>query len=706
MMLRRLILALWFAALPAAAAAQDGEEMATLVADSVRIDLDTRLVAEGNVEVFFGNRRLTATEIVYDRAGETIEITGPIRLTEGDGFVLVADSAELDRDLQDGILRSARMVLDQQLQIASAEIQRVGGRYTQMARAVASSCQVCSETAVPLWEIRARRVTHDTTASRIYFDGAQFRLAGLPLAYIPRLKIPDGSVDRAAGFLTPELKITSQFGTGLKLPYFQPIGESRDVTLTPYIADGTKTLEWRYRQAFRKGRLTFEGALSTDDLSDDWRGYIDADGSFSLPYGFGLKLSGTLTSDDAYLLDYGISSSDRIANNAEITRIRRDEAISAELLFYESLREGAAAERVPRVIGISSWERRFGGLGTGRGGLRLEATGIAKRGPANAEGDGRDTLRVTGRFDWRQDAVLRNGMQIAGLADLAVDAYSIADDPSFDTDLVRALPALGAELRWPFARVAPGGAVEVLEPVAQIVWAPDSLTEAPNEDSTVLEFDEGNLFAISRFPGSDRRELGARANLGLTWTRHAPEGWSASLAAGKVFRAEDLGQFTNASGLSGTSSDWLVAARLETGGLELTNRALFDDEFGLARDELRLGWRQRHFDLAASYIWIGEDPSENRDEDSAELYLDGGVRLGRNWNGDIEARYDVTAGRLSNTGLGVTYRNECISVDLSLSRRYTSSASVDPSTEFAFEVALNGFGSGYQGRRYRNSCGP
>ena len=706
MMLRRLILALWLAALPAAAPAQDAEEMATLVADSVRIDLDTRLVAEGNVEVFFGNRRLTASEIVYDRTGETIEITGLIRLTEGDGFVLVADTAELDRDLTDGILHSARMVFDRQLQIASAEIQRVGGRYTQMARAVASSCQVCSDTAVPLWEIRARRITHDTQASRIYFDGAQFRLVGLPIVYIPRLKIPDGSVARAAGFLTPELKITSQFGTGLKLPYFLPIGDSRDLTFTPYLADGTRTLEWRYRQAFRKGRLTFEGAISDDDLRDGWRGYIDANGSFSLPYGFGLKLSGTLTSDDAYLIDYGISSSDRITNSAEITRIGRDEFISGELLFYESLREGAAAERVPKVIGISAWERRFGGFGSGRGGLRLEATGIAKRGPANAEGDGRDTLRFTGRFDWRQDVVLRNGMQIAGLADLAVDAYTIADDPSFEPNVVRALPALGAELRWPFSRVAPGGAVEVVEPVAQIVWAPDSLTEAPNEDSTVVEFDEGNLFAFSRFPGSDRRELGARANLGLSWARHDPDGWSASLAAGRVIRAEDLGQFTTASGLSGTSSNWLLAARLEAGGLELTNRALFDDEFGIARDELRLGWRQRHFDLAASYIWIGEDPAENRPEDSAEVYLDGGVRLGGNWSGDVEARYDVTAGRLSNTALGVTYRNECVSVDLSLSRRYTSSASVDPSTEFALEVALSGFGSGHQGRRYRKSCGP
>jgi len=701
--MRRVLACLWLILLPLAAAAQ---EAATLVADRLFIEADQRLVAEGNVEVFHEGQRMTAARVVYDQATDEIEITGPIRLTEGDGFVLLADAAELDRDLRNGLLHSARLVLDQQLQIASAELRRINGRYTRMSRAVASSCQVCASNPTPLWEIRARRVTHDRETGLLYFDNAQFRIAGVPVAYIPRLRMPDGTVERAAGFLKPELAITSQFGTGIRLPYFLPIGDSRDVTFTPYLGTGTTTLGLRYRQAFRRGSLTVQGAVSNDDLRDGLRGYLDIDGSFSLPDGYSLSISSMLVTDDAYLLDYGITSTDRLPNTVEVGRVRRDEYILGKATVYESLRSGDAAENVPAILGSAMWERRFGGWAGGQGGLRLEAAGIAYTGSATSVDERRDTLRFTGQFDWQQDALLRNGMRVTGRADLALDAYAINDDPTYPDMLLRALPALGAELRWPLARREAAGAVQILEPVAQMIWAPDGLTDAPNIDSTVLEFDEGNLFSFSRFPGSDQRELGARANLGLTWSRFDPAGWSARLGAGRVLRAEDLGQFTPASGLDGVQSDWLVAAQVDTGtGIELTNRALLGDDLGVVRDELRVDWRNSVVDLSASYIWISSDPSENRPEDSAEFFVDGGLDLGRNWTGAVEARYDFSAARMSDAGIGLTYRNECVDLGLSLSRRFTSSASVSANTEFAFNVALRGFGAGSAGPSRRRSCG-
>lgn len=689
--------------LPAAAPAQDN---AVLVADSVRLEGERVLVAQGNVEVFHLGTRLTAERIVYDGATDRLQIEGPLRYSDGPDLVILGDSAELDRDLTDGILRSARMVLAEQFQVAAPQAERIDGRFTQMSRAVASSCQVCPNRPTPLWEIRARRVTHDRATGQIYFDDAQFRVAGLPVAYLPRLRLPDAKVDRARGFLRPELKITSLLGTGVKLPWFLPIGIDRDLTFTPYLAAGTRTLGLRYRQAFRTGNLTFTGAVSQDDLRDGLRGYLAATGSFSLPHGFGLSFETTRVSDSAYLADYDISSTDRLPTRVVVTRVRRDEMIGSDVIFYRSLREGAAAEDVPLVLGTAEWERRFDGPGPGHGGLRFSAAGIAYDGSPAVPGTRRDTLRLTAQADWRADAVLRNGMVVSGLADLAVDAFAIGDDPAYDGSVTRVLPALAAELRWPLARTEASGAVQVLEPVAQLVWVPDDLAEVPNVDSTVVEFGEGNLFSFSRFPGSDRRELGARANLGLTWSRIDPEGWSARLAGGRVFRAEDLGQFTATSGLDGVRSDWLLAAQLDTGtGLRLTNRALLGEEFGVVRDELRLDWSGRRASLAASYIWIEAEPAENRPDDSAEFFLDGGFGFRENWTGSVEARYDFSAGRVADAGLGLRYTNECVDLGLSLSRRFTSSASVEPNTDVALEIALNGFGTGNDGRRYRKSCG-
>ncbi|HEX9859172.1 MAG TPA: LPS-assembly protein LptD, partial [Paracoccaceae bacterium] len=211
------------------------QEMAALIADRVAITGDSTLVAEGGVEVFYMGRRLRASRILYDRAADRLTIEGPITLTDETGSFILASQAELSADLTDGVLTSARLVLNQQLQIAAARMMRLGGRYTQLSNTVASSCQVCSLDPVPLWEIRARRVVHDQLERQLYFDQATLRLAGVPVFYIPRLRMPDPTLTRATGFLMPTLRTTSGLGTGLKLPYFLAIGDHRDLLLTPYL---------------------------------------------------------------------------------------------------------------------------------------------------------------------------------------------------------------------------------------------------------------------------------------------------------------------------------------------------------------------------------------------------------------------------------------------------------------------------------------
>ena len=73
--------------------------------------------------------------------------------------------------------------------------------------------------------------------------------------------------------------------------------------------------------------------------------------------------------------------------------------------------------------------------------------------------------------------------------------------------------------------------------------------------------------------------------------------------------------------------------------------------------------------------------------------FDGRVALGQaGWQARLSNRYDLEARRASNAGLGLMFRNECLLVDLSLSRRFTSSTSVRPTTDLSVSVELLGFG--------------
>jgi LPS-assembly protein len=66
--------------------------------------------------------------------------------------------------------------------------------------------------------------------------------------------------------------------------------------------------------------------------------------------------------------------------------------------------------------------------------------------------------------------------------------------------------------------------------------------------------------------------------------------------------------------------------------------------------------------------------------------------MSRNWTAQLTNRYDLVAESTAQAGLKLNYRNECLLVDLSVSRRYTSSTSVEPSTDFGLTVELLGFG--------------
>lgn len=701
---------LWLCALPALA-----QDRATLVADGLRIAGDQVLIAEGNVEIFFRGQRLTAARIVYDRKTDQLEITGPITLTDGKGTVMVADQASLKADLTEGILLSARVVLDQQLQIAAAEVHRLGGRYTTMKRVAASSCRVCEGDDTPLWELRASQVTHDQAEQQLYFDNAQLRMAGLPVFYIPRLRMPDPTLKRATGFLMPRVTTSSKIGTGLWLPYFIRLGDSRDLTVTPFLSPaGSRTVALRYREAFRTGEIGIGLHLSRDDIVDgEIRGYMLAEGQFRLPRGLTMDIRAESVSDKGYLLDYGLPETDLLRSHIALTRTQRNEYLAGRLIGFQTLRDTENNDTIPSIVADFTWHRRFslGSFG-GEGGLSFQLHSHSRTSTltvdTNGDGiaDGRDLARGTIKADWRHDWVLGNGMVAGLLGEARADLFGITQDAAEAGTEARLHGALAAELRWPWVKPGRNGVAHVIEPVVQLVLAPGGSDSITNEDSALVEFDEGNLFALNRYPGSDAVERGMRANIGLNYLRHDPSGWTLGVTAGRVFRAEDLGQFTAASGLDGVNSDWLAAWSVTAPwGLSLTNRLLLDDGFDLSKGELRLGLTTDRLALSAGYVYVQADLAENRPDRTEELVLDSSVKLSRGWSAQLSNRFDLVQDRATRAAAGLVFRNECLAVDLSLSRRYTSSTSVTPTTEFGLSVELLGFGGGSEGGAQRQCRG-
>lgn len=679
---------------------------ASLKADHISFTSGTEmLVASGHVEIIFGTSRLEATAITYDGRHDVIRADGPLRLSDGERVVILAEFAELSGDMQDGILKGARMVLDRQMQLATVEISRSEGRYTQMTQAAVSTCTVTEANPTPLWQIRARQVIHDQDQKYLYFQGAQLRIGQLPVAYLPRMRVPDPSVRRASGFLVPGITSSDRLGVGISAPYFLTFGDYADITLTPHLYSyGSATLGFAYRQRFARGWLDVTGAFSHDGQSVyDRRAYLFADGEFRLTRGLRAVLHLESVSDPLYLSRHGFSDTTRLNSRIGLEHISRRTRFETGVAGYRSLSSPVANDTIPFLIGDLSMRHRLGTpVFGGEVGLTIEGLSFSRR--SSVDVVGRDGYRLSAGADWSRSWISRGGLQIETIAAVSADHYRISGDSGFVTPVTRTTPVLAADFRLPLIRRTSRATI-VIEPRAQLVWSNPSGGAVADEDSQLVEFDSVSLFSLNRFSGRDRQETGLRANIGFGYSRRAISGWAIDAEIGRVFRTKDNGQFTAASGLAGITSSYVLAAQISLPDrFRLVQRAVFDDRLVLSRNETRLAWWSDRFDVTTGYSWFVKDAAGNTVSDRADWLAEAGWNLAGNWRTGASWRYDLVTNAASDAGLALTYSNDCIKVDLSLSRRYVSSSNVSPSTNLALEVALTGFGNRGSGSSAKARC--
>ena len=122
----------------------EAQEITNLIADEIKINQEGDLVAEGAVTIWYENRKITATSITYSSYDDKLKIEGPIRLTDETETVILAHQAMLSKDLQVGIITSAKIILGQHVQIAASKISQKGSRYSTAFDVAATSCHVCT----------------------------------------------------------------------------------------------------------------------------------------------------------------------------------------------------------------------------------------------------------------------------------------------------------------------------------------------------------------------------------------------------------------------------------------------------------------------------------------------------------------------------------------------------------------------------------
>ncbi len=680
--------------------AVDTELPVALVADAISFDEAAGTVtASGAVEVFHGDRTLTAQAITYDSRTGRIRAEGPLALRDPSGSTLVADFADLDAELRDGVIQGARaLIADGAGRLAAVEGRRIDGRYNALSKAVYSSCEVCAASPTPLWSIRARRIVHDEVDKVVYYEDPVFEVMGTPVAWLPFFSHPDPTVRRKSGFLPPSFGGSTTYGYSARIPYFWAIDPSRDATITPFITtDDGPILEGEYRQRFDFGGFDLSVSAGWLDTAADggreWRGHVFGEGRFDVSglapgdaaqAGFDVALA----SDKSYLRRYDINDDPRLQTEAFVENFGARSFYEVRGYYFQTLRDNEEQEEIPFVVPDFVIRHEtdapldFGALG-------FEAAGVALARP-----EGRDQSRFSARVDWRADAILDAGFAVGAFAAARGDFYSYLDDPTFaDGTEFRFAPLAGVEAFYPLIAHEPGGAAHLLEPGVQVVAAPTNLNpdEIANEDSQIVEFDEAGIFDLNRSPGYDRIESGTRVNLGLRYTRIANDPLRIDASAGRVFRITEDDAFGAGTGLDGDESDFVSGWTVSWGEwISLSNRLRLSDSLDVNRNEVRGAIDAGRVRLEGSYVFLESDAQAGALTDRAEGTVGAEFDLDPRWTLGGFMRRDFENDQFIETVGTLAYRDECAALEFFVGRDFVETDDAPASTSFGVRVRIFG----------------
>ena len=674
-----------------------------LKADEITYDSNARVVtARGHVEISDEDRTLLADEVTYDEVRDLVTATGNVSLQDATGNVAYADHVELTQDLREGALQGFAALIGENARVAASAAERHDGRITIANGAVFTPCAICREEGnrMPLWQIRAARITHDQVEKRFRFEDATFEFLGHPVFFLPFFSSADPSVKHKSGFLLPDAGSSTYLGTFVKIPYYLSFGASRDLTLEPFITTRAGVvLQSEYRQRWNEGGMWLQGTLAYDPGAEgkpgrsEWNGSLFGSGRFPMRNDWRAGFDVQLTSNDTYLQRYELNYFDRFTTNLFVDHVAGRNRLAFDSYFFQSVRAADVPGQIPLALPFIEYNY-IPDVDILGGRLRVDTSALVL-----TRDIGTDMARGSASANWRAPFITSSGNVFTIETLLRGDLYYITDATfsapaaTKETETIgRALAYGMLEWRWPFAReLEMPRATVVVEPIAQLVFASSGGNPIglPNEDSTTIEFDATNLFSPNQSPGLDLWPGGTRTNVGMRVTALLPRG-SVEATLGQDYRLTSDTPFAPGIGVGGRRSDIVGQIKFQfPPNLVLTQQFNIDPTDGsLRRNEIYLKALFGRSSVDFSYVKLPPTAADPTLGEQEQISLNTTVIIYGNWGFFGTARRDLAKSQMLESAIGVRYEDECFVASLGFHRRDTATLNLKPASAVIFRLGL------------------
>ncbi len=706
--------------------------------NAVVYDYDREIVTlTGNVQLYFQGKTLQADKVVYDRKNKRVKAYGKVRVTEPTGNVLYAESADVTEDFGNGLLTALRVETPQRTQIGAAVAERVNGDTTIYRSGVYTACEACAEKPDRpfTWQVKSARIIHKQKEQTIYFEDATLEFLGVPVLYLPYFWAPDNSVKRKSGFLMPRYIYTSLLGAGVEVPYYFALAPNYDLTVTPrYLTRQGLLMQAEWRHQLMTGSYSIRAAgifqqdkdafIRTDGTFApgyrDFRGLIATTGQFAINERWSWGWDITAPTDRTFINNYTLTSTSLYDITSQVYLVGQGDRsfFEARVMYFQGLADTDVQGRIPIIHPVIDykkvWEQPVFG---GELSFKANFTSLSRQSSEFASlvagvncydpfvqlnpnfrnqclmrGTEGTYSRFSAQFDWRRSFTDRLGQIWTPFASVRADfawnkfqetsvTSQFIDNPNGDA-LIRAMPAVGLEYRWPFASVQSWG-VQTLEPIAQLVIRPNetAIGRFPNEDAQSLVFDDTNLFVIDKYSGYDRIEGGGRLNAGIRYSATFNNGFYIDALFGQSFHLFGVNSFNRVdmanvgldSGLETTRSDYVGRIYVQpTRTTSISMKYRLDERtFRPQRFDLEGRFTYDRITSAVLYTYLAEQPNLGIFKDTHAILGGAQIKLQENWSISGAVRYNITQSKIDATSFGLTYLDDCFALAMNYISDYS-----------------------------------
>ncbi len=697
-------------------ATNNGEEIKLLNANLAEYSYD-KVIFSGDVDILYDQKKISADTVEYIQDSKKINAFGNVKIKETNGNVLHSDSVKIDTIKKEAEISGSKLRLLDNTHINAKHALIRDKEYFNMQDIDYSPCYNCIIGDRLTWEIKASSVKQ--SKEDISYKDAKFYFLGTPIVYLPYFSHPSFHVERRSGFLTPLIMHDTIAGMSLIPRYLVSISKSQELIFKPVITSKIGPVAWTsYSIRFPNGLFTIDssitGTKSVEHVKGDissyekheikkiksnkYRGHIFTNFRYDINREFRLKSNINLVSDKYYLKKMPfLNDFDRrlLTSDISIERFLTKEYTSLQTMYFQTLKPEDTTDDIPLALPIFSHHASYDIF------------------------DGSVDFDVfASRLNFHGEHSVNKSFANIGYSKSLVNGYGIVADitvkclTSFNrascgnsektSNSINEISPLGSMIvKWPLEALLTKDLSLIIEPCIGAV-----LVDNKKRDMSVIfdkytsmklfELDDSNFLEAIRNSFSGNIDDGSRIPYGLKLSSYFNSENIANFTVGRsISLSKSNFQSNDSSDINRKSSNIIFKLEL----FPNRNTSIFasgsydrhKDDF--KRFECGAIGKYKVLNVKISSFSAKKNGQNNGTSTNCGIHSVFEIKI----RDDISCNYSCILGgsknKLLKNSIGISYKNECFSADLILSKTNFKSADIKPTKSITLLFSFKNLGN-------------